>query len=80
MTKSTDTLKGQFKYWLDQKVKTNLGNEGIITSILIEDSRISYWVKQKENENSSWFQEDHIELIGIAKKLKKEVKSVTKKI
>lgn len=52
-----------FKFEIDQKVKTVLGNTGMIFSAILDNtSQIQYYVVFKDG-NSQYFKEDHLKAV-----------------
>jgi len=54
--------KIEFKFSIDERVKTPFGEEGIIRSLAFDDGGIKYYVKTKQT--GSWHKEK--ELISIS--------------
>jgi hypothetical protein len=55
-------MKVEFKFEIDQKVKTMFGDIGVIKSLMVDDTLcLKVWV-QRSND-SQWFKESEVELV-----------------
>lgn len=50
-----------FKFDIDQKVKTVLGQNGIITNASLDNTKCIQYYVLLENGNGTWLKEDQIE-------------------
>jgi hypothetical protein len=52
----------EFKFSEKQKVKTVLGDDGVIDMAALQNGAVQYYVLMKEG-NGAWFDEDQLEAI-----------------
>ena len=58
-------MQVDFKFEIDQRVKTILGDEGIVSNLMIDDSGQKNAYVKLQGGKGDWFKENQIESIPV---------------